>query len=98
MAKINIEITATVEDFSTFADELGYMAQITTLVDNVPTTVNNPQSKADFLQEYMKGIVVNELYRRKASVIDQQTLDTRAAEKATLKSAITSAVAVTSQV
>ena len=97
MAKINIVIDATQEDFSTFADELGYMAEVTDLVDNVLTVTPNPQNKQQFLEAYFKRVVVEELYRRKAAVIDQQTIDTRAAEKEALKSVITSVVGVTSQ-
>ena len=98
MAKINISIDATVQDFSTFADELGYMSEVSTLVEGVPTSIPNPQNKQGFLEERIGEIVIDALYRRKAQALDQVTVDTKVAEKAAIRAAIRNAVTVTSTV
>jgi len=108
MSEINIKITASLQDFSTFADELGYLTEVSKSPEEIALLVEpisiqdrlkpNPQTKTQFLEEYFKTITVNELYRKKANVIDTQVNAAKEAEKAALKGAITSAVGVTSQV
>ena len=95
MSSITITINASQQDFSTFADELGYMAEVNTLVNGENVASPNPQTKEQFLVAYFKNITVGELYRRKAAVLDQATADAKTAEKAALKSAIESVVSVT---
>lgn len=108
MAEINIKITATPQDFSIFADELGYQTEVVKTEAELallpePISIQdrlkpNPQTKQQFLEEYFKRATVNELFRRKASVIDGQINVAKETEKANLKAAIESAVGVTSQV
>lgn len=105
MAQINIKVTATLADFSTFADELGYQAQILKSPEELalipePRSIQdtlkpNPQSKTDFLLEYFKRITVNELARVKIANIQKQVDATKEAEKVALRTAIDSAVTVT---
>ena len=108
MAEINIKITASLQDFSIFADELGYLSEVFKTPEELalleePISIQdrlkpNPQTKTQFLEEYFKTITVNELYRKKAGVIDAQVNDAKEAEKVALKAGITNAVGVTSQV
>lgn len=107
MSEINIKITATTQDFITFADELGYQdlvvkspAELALLVEPISVQDRlkpNPQNKQQFLEEYFKATVVNELFRRKGAVIDSQINAAKDTEKATLRTALESAVGVTSQ-
>ena len=106
MSKITIEITADVTEFSTFADELGYLTEVFKTPGEIALLVEpisiqdrlkpNPQTKQQFLEEYFKTVVVQELYRKKAGVIDAQVNSLKEAEKASLKTVLTSVVGVTS--
>ncbi len=106
MSTINITINASLEDFSIFADELGYQTEVLKSPEELALLVEpiaiqdrikpNPQSKQDFLNEYFKNVVVNELYRKKAGVIDAQINDAKVAEKASLKTVLSNVVGVTS--
>lgn len=106
MSEINIKITAQESDFNTFADELGYqdlvvktneeialLPQPVALEDRVKP---NPQTKVQFLEDYLKTLMVTELYKKKATVIDNQINAVKEAEKVALKAGIASAVGVTS--
>lgn len=107
MAEINIKITASLQDFSTFADELGYLSEVEKTPEELallpePIALEdrikpNPQTKQQFLEEYFKRITVGELYRRKAQVIDVQVNQAKETEKTNLKTAIEAAVGVTSK-
>lgn len=107
MSLINITITAPVADFSVFADELGYLAQISKTAEELALLVEpisiqdrlkpNPQTKTQFLEVYLKNVVINELYRQKARVIDTQINTIKETEKATLRGVLFNAVGVTSQ-
>lgn len=106
MAEINIKITATLQDFSVFADELGYQTEVSKTPEELalltePIAIQdrikpNPENKQQFLERKMKEIVVQELYKKKANVIDIQISEEKIAEKAVLKTQIESAVGVTS--
>lgn len=108
MSVINIKITASLQDFSVFADELGYQTEVLKTPEELALLVEpialedrvkpNPQTKQQFLEEYFKRITVAELFRRKAQVIDVQVNQVKETEKANLKTAIEAAVGVTSQV
>ena len=108
MSEINIKITATAQDFSVFADELGYQNQVSKTSEELslltePISIQdrlkpNPQSKQQFLEEYFKRITVAELFRQKGRVIDNQINSAKETEKINLKTAIETAVGVTSQV
>lgn len=108
MSEINIKITATPQDFSVFADELGYQDMVSKTPEEIALLVEpialedrikpNPQTKQQFLESYFKTVTVGELFRRKAQVIDVQVNDAKNTEKANLKAAIEAAVGVTSQV
>lgn len=105
MATINIGITATLQDFSVFADELGYQAQVMKTPAEIALLVEpisvqdrlkpNPQNKTDFLLEYFKRITVNELARVKIANIQRQVDATKETEKAAMRTAIEGAVNVT---
>ncbi len=108
MSTINITLTADVADFVQFADELGYQTEVLKSPEELALLVEpiaiqdrikpNPQNKQQFLEEYFKGVVVNELYRKKAGVIDAQVNSAKEAEKASLKSVLAGVVGVTSVV
>ena len=105
MAKINIAITATLQEFSTFADELGYQTMVSKSPEELallpePISIQdrlkpNPQSKTDFLLEYFKKITVGELARVKIANIQRQVDSTKEAEKEAMRVAISNAVNVT---
>lgn len=106
MSTINITITADVSDFIQFADELGYQTEVSKTPEELalltePITIQdrikpNPQTKQQFLEEYFKGVVVNELYRKKAGVIDAQVNSAKEAETVALKGVLGGVVGVTS--
>lgn len=108
MAEINIKITAGLQAFSIFADELGYTTEVSKTPEELALLTEpialedrvkpNPENKQQFLERKMKEIVVQELYKKKAQVIDGQINDAKLAEKAALKAAIEGAVGVTSVV
>lgn len=108
MAEINIKITAGLQDFSVFTDELGYTPEVSKTPEELALLTEpialqdrvkpNPENKQQFLERKMKEIVVGELFKRKAQVIDAQINDAKIAEKAVLRTAIESTVGVTSKV
>lgn len=108
MSTINITITAQPTDFELFATELGYQEQVLKSPEELALLIEpisiqdriktNPQTKQQFLEAYFKDVVVRELYRKKAGVIDAQVNSTKEAEKASLKTVLTSVVGVSSQV
>lgn len=98
MSTVTITINATQQEFSTFADELGYMSEVTTMVDAMPVTGPNPLSKQQFIEAYFKEIVVAELSSRKLSAVDRIVRMEKEAEKAVLVEGIRTAVSVTSKV
>jgi len=108
MSTINITINATVQEFITFADELGYLTEVSKTPEELalltePIAIQdrikpNPQTKQQFLEEYFKNVVVAELYRKKAGVIDAQVNSAKEAEKASLKTVLDNVVGVTSVV
>ena len=93
MAKINIAITATLTQFSEFADELGYMSEILDI--DTDTAIPNPQSKEDFLVEFLNKSTVDTLSAVRLRAIDQEIRDLRIADKATIVTGIEGAVNVT---
>lgn len=106
MSTITIKITAQATDFAQFADELGYQTEVSKTPEELalltePIAIQDrikpsPQTKQQFLEEYFKGVVVNELYRKKAGVIDAQVNSAKEAEKVALKGVLGGAVGVTS--
>lgn len=108
MSTINITITADVADFIQFADELGYQTEVSKTPEELalltePIAIQdrikpNPQTKQQFLEEYFKNVVVSELYRKKAGIIDAQVNASKEAEKASLKTVLTGVVGVSSVV
>lgn len=105
MATINVAITASTQDFSVFADELGYQTEVLKTPEELalltePISIQdrlkpNPQSKTDFLREYFKTITVNELARVKIANIQRQVDQAKEAEKVAMRTAIEGAVSVT---
>jgi hypothetical protein len=105
MATINVAITATVNDFSVFADELGYQslvqksqADIALLPQPVAiqdTLMPNPQDKTGFLLDYFKNITTTELSRVKIATIQNTVNVAKEAEKVAMRTAIGNAVTVT---
>lgn len=105
MAKINIGITATQAEFSTFADELGYQPEVLKSPEELalltePISIQdrlkpNPQTKVEFLTEYFKTITVNELARVKITKIQKEVDSKKEAEKEAMRIAISNAVIVT---
>jgi hypothetical protein len=95
MATINIQITATLAQLSTFADELGYVSEVVGNIELGP--VPNPETKQQFLERVMKDMVVQQLYRRKAQAIDSQVREEKETEKQAIRAGIEGAVSVTSK-
>jgi hypothetical protein len=97
MAKLTFEVTATVKEFSDFADRLGYMSEVTTALndDGTPITAPNPESKQDFLLRVLKEQIAGTFYSPLVQDIDKAVRDTREAEKEALKANIRERVAVT---
>ena len=108
MSTITITINAPVAEFIQFADELGYQTEVSKSPEELalleePIAIQdrikpNPQTKQQFLEEYFKNVVVGELYRKKAGIIDAQVNSAKEAEKASLKTTLTSVVGVSSVV
>lgn len=108
MSTITITINAPVQDFITFADELGYQTEVSKTPEELALLTEpialedrvkpNPQNKQHFLEEYFKNVVVNELYRQKARVIDAQVNSAKEAEKIALRGVLSNVVGVTSVV
>ncbi len=106
MATINIAITAQPADFEQFANELGYQtevqkspAELALLTEPIAIQDRvkpNPQTRMQYVEAYLKRIVVDELYRQKARVIDNAVDASKIAEKEALKAVLTSVVAVSS--
>lgn len=105
MATIRIDITATVPEFSLFADELGYQAQVykpQAEIDLLPQPVAiqdmlmpNPKDKTAFLLEYFKNITTTELARVKIANIQKVVDQAKEADKVAMRVAISNAVSVT---
>ena len=97
MAKINISIEATLQDFSVFADELGYLNEVAVGAETDGTTIigKNPQTKQEFLSEDLTKVTVNELAKVKVQAIDREVLDKRVLDKEAIKASIANAVTVT---
>jgi len=105
MAKINISIEASLQDFSVFADELGYLTEVSKSPEELalleePIALEdrvkpNPQSKTDFLLEYFKRITTTELARVKIANIQREVDLAKEAEKEAMRVAISNAVTVT---
>ncbi len=105
MASINITVTASTQDFSVFADELGYSTEVLKTPEELalipePRSIQdtlkpNPQSKTDYLIEYFKRITVTELARVKIANIQRQVDNAKEAEKVAMRTAIEGAVNVT---
>lgn len=97
MATINIAITASDEQFSTFADELGYPTEVvvSTASDGTHTVGPNPESKVNFLVREIKNLTVASLARVKIKAIDIAEVDKKVAEKEAIKQGIAGAISVT---
>jgi hypothetical protein len=95
MAKLTFEVTATVAEFSNFADRLGYMAEISNLVEGQVVVSPNPETKQDFLLRVLKEQIATTFYNPFVQDIDREVRDERDVEKETLKDNIRNRVAVT---
>jgi hypothetical protein len=107
MASINIKVTATMQEFSTFADELGYQTEVLKSPEELallaePISIQdrikpNPQNKQQFLETYFNALVADELYKQKARVIDAEINAAKQAEKEAIRTTLRGKVSVTSQ-
>jgi hypothetical protein len=105
MATINISIEASLQDFSVFADELGYLTEVSKSPEELalleePIALEdrvkpNPQSKTDFLLEYFKRITTTELARVRIANIQREVDLAKEVEKEAMRVAIGNAVTVT---
>lgn len=71
MATLRIDITAPNQALLNYAEDLGYNAVITTMVDNVPVESANPQTASQYLTEKIKGIVSVALANKSIQVIEK---------------------------
>jgi len=96
MAKLVFEVEATLQEFSDFADRLGYMSVVTTEFDEQgnPITEPNPETKQNFLLRVLKENIAGVFYSPYTSDIDKAVRDAREAEKEALRDDIRSRVTV----
>lgn len=104
MSTITIKITAPESEFITLASELKYQDLVSKTEEELALLVEpiaiqdrlkpNPQSKQAFVEEYFHKINVQELYRHKALIIDNQVNEAKVVEKAALKAVIDGVVTV----
>jgi hypothetical protein len=96
MATLRIDITASVAALNSYADDLGYNPVISTIDSNgQPISEPNPQTKANFLKEKVKGIVSLALSQKTAAVIKQTKEDEARTEIVTNRTQIENAMTVT---
>lgn len=96
MAKLTFEVDATVQEFSDFADRLGYMSEVVTGLGEggVPILAPNPEGKDAFLLRVLKEQISNTFYTPFVRDIDTQVRDTREAEKEAMRETIRQRVTV----
>jgi hypothetical protein len=96
MAKLVFEVEATLQEFSDFADRLGYMSVVTTGIDEdgQPITAPNPENKQDFLLRVLKEEIAKVFHQPFTSDIDRAVRDTREAEKEAIRESIRQRVTV----
>jgi hypothetical protein len=95
MAKLTFEVTATIKEFSAFADRLGYMAEITTLDGENVIVSPNPETKQDFLLRVLKEQIASAFYTPFVQDIDREVRNQREVDKETTRENIRSRVGVT---
>ncbi|MBK9580223.1 MAG: hypothetical protein IPO40_24425 [Fibrobacteres bacterium] len=97
MATLTIKITAPVASFNTYANELGYQATIAEGMDAElkPIMIANPQTKAQYLTEKIKGIVAVALAEKSTQAIRQAKENEARTEATTARTAIEGAMTVT---
>ena len=97
MAKMNIVITAPVESFTKYAEDLGYSESVVTgyAEDGTPVVAPNPQSKQDYLAEKVKGIVSTALALPAVQAIRTTKQEEARNEEITTRTAIENATAIT---
>ncbi len=97
MAKLTFQVTATTQEFSNFADRLGYMATITTGFDTEgkPITAPNPEKKQDYLLRVLKEQIATTFYNPFVQDIDREVREQREADKEAMRANIRNRVAVT---
>ncbi len=97
MATLTIKITAPVASFQNYANDLGYQATVSSGVDEngMPIMVPNPQTKAEYLTEKIKGIVSVALAEKTAQTIRQTKEQEARDEMITARTQIEGAMVVT---
>lgn len=97
MATLTIKITAPVASFEKYANDLGYQATVPQGLDanNLPIMVANPQTKAGYLTEKIKGIVSVALAEKTAQVIREAKEAEARTEVVTARTQIENAMTVT---
>ena len=95
MATLKIEITAPNQAFLNYANDLGYLSNLTTLVDGVPVVSPNPQTAAQYLVEKIKGIVSTAIASKTIQVIEETKRAEARAEAITTRTQIENAMTVT---
>ena len=96
MAKLVFEVEATLQEFSDFADRLGYMSVVTTGFDEQgnPITEPNPESKQDFLLRILKESIAGVFYKPYVFDIDKEVADAREADREAVRNDVRSRVTV----
>lgn len=92
MATINIQITAPVSAFNTYADELGYTTEI---LDRNGGLIPNPETKQQFLARRVKEITATALAGYKQRAVDATKNEEARVEKATIERQVLAAITVT---
>lgn len=97
MASINIKITAPASALGNYADDIGYVDQVQTSMDenNNPVFGTNPESKQDFLARRIEEILASSLAQQASRGIRQQKEVEYKTETATLVEQIKGATTVT---
>lgn len=86
MATLTYTITATAAEFDNFADRLGYMPTVSLNGEYSP----NPESRQQFITRIMKESQDRLFFMPFVTEIEQQVINTREAEKETMRDAIRS--------
>lgn len=96
MAKIIIQIEASVAALSRYADQLGYQPQVfDSMVNGEPQYVPNPVTKQQFLADSIKISTRDMLAKPSLLAIDKAVNDAKLAEKETVRTQIENAITVT---
>jgi hypothetical protein len=95
MAKLTFQVTASLAEFSDFADRLGYMSEVSDIVDGQVVVSPNPETKQNFLLRVLKEQIATTFYTPFVQDIDYEVRTQRDADKEATRESVRNRVAVT---